>query len=46
LKYYIRQLAGMILGLAHLTSELQTDVVHEIGTAAIDTSYMPDSGAK
>lgn len=42
----MRQLAGMILGLAHLTSELQTDVVHEIGTTAIDTFLTPDSGAK
>lgn len=36
----------MILGLANLTSELQTDVVHEMGTTAIDTSHMSDSGAE
>lgn len=46
LEQYRRQLAGMIWGLAHLTSKIQTDVVHEIGAIAIDTSHMPDSGAK
>lgn len=46
LRQHIRQLAGMILGLAHLTSELRTDVVCEIRTTAIDTSHMPDGGAK
>lgn len=45
-KSYIKQLAGMILGLTQLTSELQTDVVHKIRATAIDTSHMPDSGAK
>lgn len=40
----MRQLAGLLLGLAHLTIELQTHVVYEIRTTAIDTSHTPDSG--
>lgn len=46
LRQHVRQLAGMILGLAHLTSELRTDVAREISTTAIDTSHMPDGGTK